>query len=137
MNVQQRKRISRRSDLPQHTYSIADKASDLLGYREGDQEMMTGQLALGLIDQPLIALMVLTVGTMAVSAAAVYHVVFFAFCAAIDGCPIMVSAAVNDGIDDFAVVHGHCIAKALDILRAISCKDFLNYRHGRLLSSAH
>lgn len=30
MNMQQKTRISRRSDLPQHTYSIADKASDLL-----------------------------------------------------------------------------------------------------------
>jgi hypothetical protein len=33
--------------------------------------MMTGQLALGLIDQPLIAFMVLAVGAMPIAAAAV------------------------------------------------------------------
>ena len=99
--------------------------------------MMTGQLALGLLNQPLVAFMMLAVGTMAVSAAAVYHVVFFAFCAAKDGCPVMVGAAVDDGIDDFAVVDRHRIRKALDIFRAISGEDIFNCRHGRLLSSAH
>jgi hypothetical protein len=92
-------------------------------------------LAIQLRLQPLSAFMVLTIGTMPVSAAAIYHVPFAAFGALIDASAVMIGAAINDGADDLTVFMGYVITKALDILRRECLEDVFNGCHGHLLSS--
>ena len=47
----------------------------------------------------------------------------------------MPGAAVDDGIDDLAMISGHAVTEALDILRAVGGEDVFNRRHGHLFSS--
>ena len=54
----------------------------------------------------------------------------------IDCHSVMLCAAIDDGIDDFAMFKEHAVPKALDILRAESLKNFFNCHHGHPLSSA-
>jgi hypothetical protein len=72
---------------------------------------------------------------MAIAAAAVKQVVFAAAGALIDRSAVVPGAAVDDRIDDFAVVSGHAVTVALDILGAIVAEDVFNCCHDHLLSS--
>jgi hypothetical protein len=84
--------------------------------------------------QPLAGFMVLAIGAMAIAAAAIYHVVFTALGALIDGSTVMIGAAIDNGIDDFAMFRRHVITEALDIFRAVGCEDVFNRCHGHPLS---
>ena len=46
----------------------SDKSPDLLGYGEGNHEVMSGKLSLYLLHQPLMCFMMLAVGTVPVAA---------------------------------------------------------------------
>ena len=113
----------------------ADEASEVLRHGKGDHEMMSGQLTIQLRLQPLSGFMVLAIGTMPVAAAAIYHVLFTAFGALIDGSAIMIRAAVDDGIDDFAMLRRDGLPKLVDILRRVGLEDVFNRCHSHLLSS--
>ena len=77
----------------------------------------------------------LAIRAMAVAAATVNHMAFTALGALIDRSAVMTRAAVDDGIDDFAMFSGRVATEALDIFRAVGGKDVFNRRHGHLLSS--
>ena len=79
--------------------------------------------------------MVLAIRAVPIAAATVNDMVFSALGALIDRCAVMTRAAVDDGIDDFAMISGHVATEALDIFRAVGGKDVFNRRHGHLLSS--
>ena len=78
--------------------------------------------------------MVLAIGAMPVTAAAIYHVVFTALGALIDGNAVMIRAAIYDGIDDFTMLKRDGLPESVDILGCVDCKDVFNRRHGHLLS---
>ncbi len=81
--------------------------------------------------------MMLAIGAMTIAAAAINHMVFAALGALIDRSAVMSAAAVDDGVDDFAMISGHAVTEALDIFRTEGGKDVFNRRHGHLLSSVH
>jgi hypothetical protein len=79
--------------------------------------------------------MVLATGAMAIATAAIYHVSFTAFGAFIDRSAVMISAAIDDGIDDFTMFTWYGLPEPLDILGGVGYKDVFNRCHGHLLSS--
>jgi hypothetical protein len=79
--------------------------------------------------------MVLATGAMAIATAAIYHVSFTAFGAFIDRSAVMISAAIDDGIDDFTMFPGHGIIEPMDVLGRVCLEDVFNRCHGHLLSS--
>ena len=72
---------------------------------------------------------------MPVAAATIDQVVFAATFAAVDGGAEKIRAAVNDGLKGLAMIDGHGIGKAPDILRAVIGQNLLNRCHGQILSS--
>jgi hypothetical protein len=62
--------------------------------------------------------------------------VFAASGALIDRSAIVPGAAVDDGVDDFAMISWHAVTEAEDILGAIIAEYVFNHRHDRLLSAA-
>jgi hypothetical protein len=97
--------------------------------------MMPWQLTIQLGLQPLPGFMVLAIGAMPVTAASIYHVVFTAFGALIDGNSVMIRATIDDGIDDFTMFPGHGIIEPMDVLGRVCLEDVFNRCHGHLLSS--
>jgi len=80
--------------------------------------------------------MVLAIGAMPVTTAAIYPVPFPAFGALIDGSAVMIRAAIDDGIDDFTMLKRDGLPEPVDILRRTGLEDVFNRCHGHLLSSA-
>jgi hypothetical protein len=82
---------------------FANEGAQFLWDGKGEQEMMTGELPLHLLFEPLSGFMVLTSGAMAISAGAVDPMEFAAFLALVKGEATGFGATAEDGIDDFAV----------------------------------
>ncbi len=81
--------------------------------------MMHGQLLAYAFFKPLQGFMVLAVRAMSITAATINHVLLAAFFALVERSAVIISAAVDDGIDDLSMSAGHAMAKAADILRSI------------------
>jgi len=82
---------------------------------------------------PLQGLAVLTVRAMTVAAASGDIDHFAAFAAPVACYSIVNAAAAHDGVDGFAMIVRHLIAKALDIPVAICLENVMN-RHDEILS---
>jgi len=113
----------------------SDKPAELLGYGKGNHEVMSGKPSLHLIRQPLMRLVVLTVGTVSVSARLINDVILTALFTLVDHGSATLGAAADNGVYGLSVFRRHEIAKAFDILRGVFLEDFIYCRHGRLLSS--
>jgi hypothetical protein len=111
--------------------------TQLLREGKGDHEMMSGQLPLKLLFEPVSAFLVLAGGTVSVAARTKDGMNLSAMLTIIDGSAAIRCAALVDGLDHFKMLFGHTNAKAFDILRAVYFKDVINCRHGYLLSSDH
>jgi len=83
---------------------VSDKAPKLLGNGEGDHEVMSRELSLHLIAQPLMGLVVLAVGTMPVAAGLIDDVAFTAFFTLVDHGSAIFGAAVDHGVHDLAML---------------------------------
>lgn len=110
--------------------------SEFFGHGECDHEMVSRNLPIHLFTQPLSGFMMLAIGAMTIAAAAVNYMVFAALGALIDRSAIMPRAAVDDGVDDLAMISRHAVAEALNILGAILAEYVFNRCHDHLLSSA-
>jgi len=85
----------------------ADEAAKLLRYCKGDHKMVSGQLPLHPLFQPLSGFVVLAGGAMAIAAASEDPMTTAALFAPINQKAAVASSAVNDGIDGFFVLSGH------------------------------
>ena len=90
---------------------------------------MSRQLPFHLLLQPLVALMVLAVGTMPVAAGSIDDMCLAAFFTSVDRGTIVVGAAVDDSIDDLAMICRHIITELSDVLGAVLCEDLFNRCH--------
>jgi len=82
---------------------FTNEAAQSLRDGKGEQEMVTRELVLQLLFEPLPALMVLTGGAMAISTGAIDPMELAALLALIEGDTTGFGATIDDGIDDFAV----------------------------------
>jgi len=78
--------------------------------------------------------MMLAVCAVPIAAGSIDDMRLTAFLASINGGAVMSRSAVDNGIDDFAVLTGHGRGEAIDILGCEVLEDLLNC-HGHLLSS--
>jgi hypothetical protein len=105
---------------------LAHERTQLLRNGKRDQEVMAWELALDLGLEPLLGLVVLASGAVAITAGAKELARLGAAVALIERDPAGLGATSDDGIDDFAVGLGHCGSIALKILGAESGKDFMD-----------
>ena len=108
-----------------HPLVAADEAAYALRNREGDQEVMAGKQLIQVGFQPLAGLVVLACGTVTVAAGAINSVEKTALLTPVMGGTRLSGAASGDGIDDFYVLPGHVIAKALDVFVAEGAEDLI------------
>ena len=107
----------------------ADESAQLLGHREGEHEVVGGQLALQLGVQPGIGLVLLAAGTVAVAAAARQQALLGAGLTPIRERTAGRAATADDRCDHIFVLHGHARAEACQIGRAVAAEDLLNGAH--------
>jgi len=91
---------------------LSNEAAQALRDGKGDQKMMTRELPFQLLFEPLLALLVLTGGTMTISTRAKDPMDFATRLALIQGDPTGLGATGDDGIDDLSVCMGHSLGKA-------------------------
>lgn len=103
-----------------------DKVTQFLWYGEGHQEVGTRCLPIKLFFEPLSGLVMMALGTMAVSAGSESEEVMdlAAVVAFINGHAVKLGAALDHGLDGFMVAGGHVVSIAFDILGAVSAEDF-------------
>ena len=94
--------------------------------------MVTWELALDLFFEPLLSLMVLASGTVAIATGAIELVGLSAAFALVERQAAGFGTTADDGIDDFAVSFRHRVGVALEVLRAEGAKDFIDGGHGRV-----
>jgi len=82
---------------------LTNESAQILWDREGEHEMMTGELPPHLLFQPLSGLMVLTGRAMAISTGAIDPMELATLLALIKGDTTSLGATADDGIDDLAV----------------------------------
>ena len=107
----------------------ADKAVQLLRDGKSDHKMMSRKLSFHLPLQPHFGFMILTGGTMAVAAGSEHRMGAVTFITLVNGHAAALGAAVDDGVDHFSVFIWHGIAKAMDILWCVLCKNLLDVIH--------
>jgi len=110
----------------------ADEGVELLGEGEGDQEMVSWHLPLHLFMEPLMSLLVLTGGAVAVSAGAEEEMGFSTLLTLIEGGSKGLGSTVDDGTDDLEVIAGHGLCVAVDILWAVGSEDVVDGSHIRV-----
>ncbi len=115
---------------------FADEAAQILRDGKGEQEMVTGELTLHLYFQPLLGLMGLTSGAMAIATGAVDPMGRAPFFALINGDSTGFGATSDDGIDDPAVCIRHKMGVALEVLGGKGPEDLIDCGHGRVPPSA-
>ena len=113
-----------------HPLIFTDEAAQFLRDGKGEQEMVTGELTLDLLFEPLPSLMVLTSGAMAISTGAIDPMELATLLALIKGDTTSLGATANDGIDDFAVCFRHEMGVAFQVLRAEGPEDLIDCGHG-------
>ncbi len=111
---------------------LAHERTQLFRDGKGDQEVVTGELALDLFFEPALGLIVLTGRAMAIAAGAKELARLGTAVALIEGGPASLGATSDDSIDDFAMGLGHPMAIALKILRPKGGKDFTDGGHDRV-----
>ena len=96
--------------------------------------MMTGQLPSYLLFQPLSGFVILAGGAVTVTARSEDRVEAAAFITLVNKRAEAISAAFDDGINDFSMFSRHGITEALDILRPEGAENFTYLAHGQILS---
>jgi len=109
----------------------ADEASEVFRDGEGDHEVVSGQLSLDLSFEPLVGLVMLAVGAVAVAAGAVDAVGRAAFLALVDRRACGWGAAVHDGVDHFAVYFRHGAGVLFQVFDGVGPEDVIYGCHGR------
>src|SRR3970282_3033703 len=94
--------------------------------------MCAGVLALVFFFEPLLGLVVLAGGEMAIPAGAKERLRLGAALALVERHPASLRTTGHDGIDDFAVSFGHLGGVALKVLGAERGKDFMDGGHDRV-----
>ena len=107
----------------------ADEGSECLGDGEGEEEGRPGQLCVQVTCKPLLGLMLLALGTVAVATGMLDAVLASTAWALREALSVMAATAVLDGADDLAVYSGES-GIALQILRGKRCEDIAERRHG-------
>ena len=110
----------------------ADEGVELLGDGEGDEEMVSWHLPLHLFIEPLMSLLVLTGGAVAVSAGAEEEMAFAAVLTLIESGSEGLGSTVDDGTDDLEVIVGHGPCVAMDIVWAVGSEDVVDGSHIRV-----
>jgi hypothetical protein len=100
--------------------------------REGDEEVVSGELALELFLKPNLSLMVLASRAMAIAAGAIELMALGAGFALVEGNAAAFGATGNHRIDDFAVSFRHGLGVALEVFGAEGAKDVIDGGHGRV-----
>lgn len=111
---------------------FADKTTQVLWHREGEKEMMSGELAVDLFFQPLSGLMLLASGAVPIATGAIEFMGPAARFALIKGQAAGFGATGSESIDGFAVCFRHQVGVALEVLRAEGAKDFIDGGHDRV-----
>jgi hypothetical protein len=100
-----------------------DKAAQSLGDREGEHEMVSGQLPFHLSFEPLPALAMLAGGTMAIPAGAENKMSPSAVLTLKVGVARIMGAALHDGVDGLFVFLRHVAAEAVEVLGTEGAED--------------
>ena len=111
---------------------LAHKRTQLLWDGKRDEEVVTRQLALDLFSQPLLGLIVLAGGAVAIAAGAKELARLSAAVALVEGDTTSFGTTGDEGIDDFAMRLGHRGGVTLEVLRAKGCEDFMDGGHDRV-----
>ncbi len=115
-----------------HALVLAHERTQLFWDGKRDQEVVTRQLALDLFSQPLLGLIVLAGGTVAIAAGAKELARLSAALALVERHPAGLGTTRRDGIDDFAVSLGHGASVTLEILGCEGGEDFMDGGHDRV-----
>jgi hypothetical protein len=97
---------------------LAHERTQLFRNRKRDQEVVTRELAGDLFFEPLLGLIVLAGGTVAIATGAKELARLSAAVALVECYPAGLGATLRDGIDDFTMAPGHGASVALKILGA-------------------
>jgi hypothetical protein len=108
---------------------FANEAAQTLGDGEGDQEMVAGELAFELLIEPLLALMVLTGGAMAISAGTIEAMELATCFALIENHSRGLGATGDHGIDDLAMCFRDGLGVALEVLGTKGSEDLIDGGH--------
>jgi hypothetical protein len=111
---------------------LAHERTQLLWDGKRDEEVVTRQLALDLFSQPLLGLIVLAGGAVAIAAGAKELARLSAALALVERHPTGLGTTRRDGIDDFAVSLWHPGGVTLEVLGSEGCKDFTDGGHDRV-----
>ena len=106
-----------------------DERAQLLWQREGEHEVMGGQLPLQLRVEPGIGFVLLAAGTVTVAATAREHVELAAGFTAVEQRTIGRTGAADDRLDHLLVFCGHARSEAREIVQAVGAEDLLNGAH--------
>lgn len=113
-----------------HALVFSDEAAQFFWDREGEQEMVSGELALELFLKPLSSLMVLASRAMAIATGAIEFMGPTAGFALVEGQAAGFGTAADDGIDDLAVCFRHAVGVAFEVLGGEGAKDLIDGGHG-------
>src|SRR3990170_8254657 len=113
-----------------HALVFANKGAQALWHREGEKEMVGGELAVDLFFQPLSSLMLLASRTMAIATGAIELVGPAAGFTQVAGQAAGFGAAGSDSIDGFEVCFRHQVGVAFEVLRGEGAKDLIDGGHG-------
>src|SRR5712691_9898246 len=112
----------------------ADEGSERLRDGKGEEEVWPGQLLLQVVCEPLLGLMLLTLGAVAIAAGMLDAVLPPTVWALIEAVAVVSALAVLDGADDLAVGEGQ-LGVALQVLGRKGGEDSAEGRHDRSLPS--
>jgi hypothetical protein len=108
---------------------FAHEGAQFFWHREGKEEMMGWELALKLFFEPLLSLMVLASGAMAIATGAIELMGCAAAFALVKGYAAGFGTTTDDRIDGFAVCFRHTVGVAMEVLGAEGAKDFIDGGH--------
>ncbi len=108
----------------------ADEGSERLRDRKGEEEVRPRELLVQVVLEPLLGLMLLALGTVAVATGMIDAVLLATTLALIEAMAIMPALALLDGADDLAVCEGQ-LGVALQVFWSKGGKDIAQGGHGR------
>jgi len=111
---------------------LTHEGAQLLWDCEGDQKVVARQLALDLFSQPLLGLIVLAGGTVAIAAGAKELARLSAALTLVERDTAGLRTTGREGIDDVAVSLGNGASVTLEILGCEGGEDFMNGGHDRV-----
>jgi hypothetical protein len=113
-----------------HALVLSDEATQVLWHREGEKEMVRGELTVDLFFEPLSSLMVLASRAMAIAAGAIELMGPAAGFALVAGQAAGFGATDNQRINGFEMCFRHPVGVAFEVLGGESAKDFIDGGHG-------